>query len=291
MACLYCIINPPALRWRSLRLCSSRKYDPSMVLSKTSGWHSSFPDFMFVFSLPLLSFSPLSPPLQETMTEPTHHVVDVSKLKDTDEIKQAYVGLKDTNRCCSTVGSAVPTTSYYIRIYTIVMLKLARRATLLWLCFSYHSGLYCYSHTLFSIEGYMAIATLYLEQRYIQHAIFSVKCCNAIALLYFKFWAILLQNAIFSIEGYIAIALLEFITEGYIAIAMLYLAQRAILLQLCYMHHCGGVTAIALLGLAQRAVLIYLCYPQLRGPSQTLQKQPAVTCLICSGGAVSAVMT
>ncbi|CAL8243411.1 unnamed protein product [Lota lota] len=35
---------------------------------------------------------------KETMTEPTHHVVDVSKLKDTDEIKQAYVGLKDTNR-------------------------------------------------------------------------------------------------------------------------------------------------------------------------------------------------
>ncbi|KAJ3593545.1 hypothetical protein NHX12_005879 [Muraenolepis orangiensis] len=35
---------------------------------------------------------------KETMTEPSHHVVDVSKLKDTDEIKQAYVGLKDTNR-------------------------------------------------------------------------------------------------------------------------------------------------------------------------------------------------
>ena len=50
------------------------------------------------------------------MTEPTHHVVDVSKLKDTDEIKQAYVGLKDTNRCCSTVSS-VPTTSYYTGIH------------------------------------------------------------------------------------------------------------------------------------------------------------------------------
>lgn len=32
------------------------------------------------------------------MTEPSGYVEDVSKLKDTDEIKQAYVGLKDTNR-------------------------------------------------------------------------------------------------------------------------------------------------------------------------------------------------
>ncbi|XP_034435632.1 unconventional myosin-Va isoform X7 [Hippoglossus hippoglossus] len=35
---------------------------------------------------------------KETMTEPSVYVVDVSKLKDADEIKQAYVGLKDTNR-------------------------------------------------------------------------------------------------------------------------------------------------------------------------------------------------
>ncbi|KAM3877478.1 unconventional myosin-Va isoform 1-T1 [Diretmus argenteus] len=35
---------------------------------------------------------------KETMTEPSHYVEDVSKLKDSDEIKQAYVGLKDTNR-------------------------------------------------------------------------------------------------------------------------------------------------------------------------------------------------
>uniref|UniRef100_A0A8D3CL68 Myosin VA n=1 Tax=Scophthalmus maximus TaxID=52904 RepID=A0A8D3CL68_SCOMX len=34
----------------------------------------------------------------ETMTEPSVYVEDVSKLKDADEIKQAYVGLKDTNR-------------------------------------------------------------------------------------------------------------------------------------------------------------------------------------------------
>lgn len=34
---------------------------------------------------------------KETMTEPSVYA-DVSKLKDTDEIKQAYVGLKDTNR-------------------------------------------------------------------------------------------------------------------------------------------------------------------------------------------------
>ncbi|AWP01854.1 Myo5a protein [Scophthalmus maximus] len=35
---------------------------------------------------------------KETMTEPSVYVEDVSKLKDADEIKQAYVGLKDTNR-------------------------------------------------------------------------------------------------------------------------------------------------------------------------------------------------
>lgn len=32
------------------------------------------------------------------MTEPSVFVEDVSKLKDADELKQAYVGLKDTNR-------------------------------------------------------------------------------------------------------------------------------------------------------------------------------------------------
>ena len=32
------------------------------------------------------------------MTEPSVYAEDVSKLKDSDEIKQAYVGLKDTNR-------------------------------------------------------------------------------------------------------------------------------------------------------------------------------------------------
>lgn len=35
---------------------------------------------------------------QETMTEVSVHVEDVSKLKDADELKQAYIGLKDTNR-------------------------------------------------------------------------------------------------------------------------------------------------------------------------------------------------
>uniref|UniRef100_A0A3Q1H2S2 Unconventional myosin-Va n=1 Tax=Anabas testudineus TaxID=64144 RepID=A0A3Q1H2S2_ANATE len=34
----------------------------------------------------------------ETMTEPSIFVEDVSKLKDADELKQAYIGLKDTNR-------------------------------------------------------------------------------------------------------------------------------------------------------------------------------------------------
>lgn len=32
------------------------------------------------------------------MTEPSIFVEDVSKLKDADELKQAYIGLKDTNR-------------------------------------------------------------------------------------------------------------------------------------------------------------------------------------------------
>ncbi|XP_075933884.1 unconventional myosin-Va isoform X3 [Anarhichas minor] len=35
---------------------------------------------------------------KETMTEPSFYVEDVSKLKDADELKQAYMGLKDTNR-------------------------------------------------------------------------------------------------------------------------------------------------------------------------------------------------
>ncbi|XP_029317332.1 unconventional myosin-Va isoform X4 [Cottoperca gobio] len=35
---------------------------------------------------------------KETMTEPSVYVEDVSKLKDAGELKQAYVGLKDTNR-------------------------------------------------------------------------------------------------------------------------------------------------------------------------------------------------
>lgn len=32
------------------------------------------------------------------MTEVAVHVEDISKLKDADELKQAYIGLKDTNR-------------------------------------------------------------------------------------------------------------------------------------------------------------------------------------------------
>ncbi|KAM4602413.1 unconventional myosin-Va [Polymixia lowei] len=35
---------------------------------------------------------------KETMTEPSHYVEDVSKLKDSNEIKQAYIGLKESNR-------------------------------------------------------------------------------------------------------------------------------------------------------------------------------------------------
>lgn len=35
---------------------------------------------------------------QETMTEPSVYAEDVSKLKDADELKQACIGLKDTNR-------------------------------------------------------------------------------------------------------------------------------------------------------------------------------------------------
>lgn len=39
------------------------------------------------------------------MTEPSVYVEDVSKLKDAGELKQAYVGLKDTNRYLSTAPS------------------------------------------------------------------------------------------------------------------------------------------------------------------------------------------
>ncbi|XP_034042743.1 unconventional myosin-Va isoform X1 [Thalassophryne amazonica] len=35
---------------------------------------------------------------KETMTEPSAYLVDVNKLKDVDELKQAYLGVKDTNR-------------------------------------------------------------------------------------------------------------------------------------------------------------------------------------------------
>lgn len=39
------------------------------------------------------------------MTEPSVFVEDVSKLKDADELKQAYIGLKDTNRYFITAGA------------------------------------------------------------------------------------------------------------------------------------------------------------------------------------------
>lgn len=41
------------------------------------------------------------------MTEPSVFVEDVNKLKDSDEIKQAYVGLKDTNRYLVTTITAL----------------------------------------------------------------------------------------------------------------------------------------------------------------------------------------
>ena len=46
------------------------------------------------------------------MTEPSVYVEDVSKLKDADEIKQAYVGLKDTNRYFITASR--PLTPFYL---------------------------------------------------------------------------------------------------------------------------------------------------------------------------------
>ncbi|MED6293128.1 Unconventional myosin-Va [Characodon lateralis] len=44
---------------------------------------------------------------KETMTEPSVFAQDVNKLKDADELKQAYVGLKDTNRSPRSVTPAV----------------------------------------------------------------------------------------------------------------------------------------------------------------------------------------
>lgn len=49
-----------------------------------------------------LSFSAF---FQETMTDPSVYAEDVSKLKDADELKQACIGLKDTNRYCLTASS------------------------------------------------------------------------------------------------------------------------------------------------------------------------------------------
>lgn len=39
------------------------------------------------------------------MTEPSVYAEDVSKLKDADELKQACIGLKDTNRYFVTAGT------------------------------------------------------------------------------------------------------------------------------------------------------------------------------------------
>lgn len=47
----------------------------------------------------------LSTFFQETMTEPSVYAEDVSKLKDADELKQACIGLKDTNRYFVTASS------------------------------------------------------------------------------------------------------------------------------------------------------------------------------------------
>ncbi|XP_021165353.2 unconventional myosin-Va isoform X11 [Fundulus heteroclitus] len=44
---------------------------------------------------------------KETMTEPSVFAQDVNKLKDADELRQAYVGLKDTNRSPRSVGPAL----------------------------------------------------------------------------------------------------------------------------------------------------------------------------------------
>lgn len=58
---------------------------------------------------------------QETMTEPSVYVEDVSKLKDAGELKQAYVGLKDTNRYF--VTASLPPN---LQVFTIICVEFTR---------------------------------------------------------------------------------------------------------------------------------------------------------------------
>ena len=60
------------------------------------------------FTLCLFTF------FQETMTEPSVYTEDVCKLKDADELKQACIGLKDTNRYFVTVVLFTKTSSSII---------------------------------------------------------------------------------------------------------------------------------------------------------------------------------
>jgi len=41
--------------------------------------------------------------VQATMTEPLPYIEDVQKLTDAKELSQAYMGLKDTNRCSASL--------------------------------------------------------------------------------------------------------------------------------------------------------------------------------------------
>ncbi|XP_027870917.1 unconventional myosin-Va isoform X6 [Xiphophorus couchianus] len=53
---------------------------------------------------------------KETMTEPSVFAQDVNKLKDADELKQAYVGLKDTNRSPRSVRPALEVSDLLSRL-------------------------------------------------------------------------------------------------------------------------------------------------------------------------------
>ncbi|PWA18941.1 hypothetical protein CCH79_00004839 [Gambusia affinis] len=66
---------------------------------------------------------------KETMTEPSVFAQDVNKLKDADELKQAYVGLKDTNRSPRSVRPALEVSDLLSRLRLLEQQLQAQRRT------------------------------------------------------------------------------------------------------------------------------------------------------------------
>ncbi|XP_054901054.1 unconventional myosin-Va isoform X4 [Poeciliopsis prolifica] len=66
---------------------------------------------------------------KETMTEPSVFAQDVNKLKDADELKQAYVGVKDTNRSPRSVRPALEVSDLLSRLRLLEQQLQAQRRT------------------------------------------------------------------------------------------------------------------------------------------------------------------